>query len=130
VRPPDPPGGSRGSSLLELVFALLLLQVGLMGVAGMVLTGQRSLNRAQLILRATVDVARIGDSLRALEDPGAGILDAPWGTVAWFPGDEGSLRVLGTRAAGGDTLAALWLWPLPGKGGATTSGSPVSGGQP
>ena len=51
-----------GYSLVELIFALLIFQVGVLGVAGMILTAQQSLTRAQLILRGTLEARMTGRS--------------------------------------------------------------------
>lgn len=108
---PDPSPGRRGYSLVELIFALLIFQVGLLGVAGMILTAQQSLTRAQLILRGTLEARMTGDSLLAegVEESGEAV--RPWGALAWTRGGTGELKVVAVRPGEGDTLAVLRIWP-------------------
>ena len=56
---------TRGHSLLELVLALLLFQVGLLAAAGLVHLSQVNFRRAELTVRATLEADWIGDSLLA-----------------------------------------------------------------
>jgi len=121
--------GSRrnGFSLLELILALLIFQVGLLGVAGMVLTAQRTLIRAELILRGTLEARRVGDSLLASGEEEDGELEEPWGQLSWEAGGEGYLRVVAMGGRDSDTLAVLRIW-LPPKGIAALPDSTVAAG--
>jgi len=116
VRRPRGGVGRRGFSLLELVLALLVFEVGVLGVAGMVYQGQRTLSRAQLIMRGTLEAKRVADSILTGSGTGAGAgnLLFPWGEVAWAPAGGGVLRIVATGSAPSDTLAALLAWPRPG----------------
>ncbi len=100
-----------GFSLLELIFALVIFQIGLLGVAGMLLTAQRTLTRAELILRGATSGRAVGDSLLAGGEWANGRSDVPWGTVSWGPSPEGSLRVVAIGGEASDTLAVLHFWP-------------------
>ena len=105
-----------GASLLELLIALLIFQVGLLGVAGLLLTAQRALGRSQLIMRGTLALVRTGDSLHADAEGAAvaaGGKEEPWGTVSWLPGGEGQLHLLATGSEASDTLSSLTIWPPP-----------------
>ena len=53
----------RGFSLVELLLALLLLQVGILATAGMVLLSQQNFRRAELTLRGLLEAGWIADSL-------------------------------------------------------------------
>lgn len=108
---PDSSPGPRGYSLLELIFALLIFQVGILGVAGMILTAQQSLTRAQLILRGTLEARMTGDSLLTESGGESGEAVRPWGALAWTRGETGELKVVAVTAGGGDTLAVLRIWP-------------------
>jgi len=104
----------RGFSLLEVVLAMVIFQVGILGVAGMVLLGQRSMRRAGLVMRGALEAARVGDSVLLAGDDGPGLVTLPWGTVSWEGRGEGSVRVVALAPGGGDTVAVLLLWPPPG----------------
>jgi Tfp pilus assembly protein PilV len=124
----DRPGARRGSSLLELILALLLFELGLLSVAGMVLVGQRNLTRAQLTMRGTLEGKRLGDSLLAAGALGDGEASRPWGTVRWTGSGDGGLVVVAIAVDGADTLANLRLWPLPGTITLPDSASSTDGG--
>ena len=118
ARHPHPFGN--GYSLVELVVALVIFQIGLLGVAGMVLTAQKTLARAQLIMRGTLEASRVGDSLLAGEGEGRGELDRAWGLISWAPDREGTLRVVALAGNGSDTLSNLLFW-APEDGGRQVS---------
>jgi hypothetical protein len=109
-----------GFSLLELMVALLLFQVGLLAVAGMVLTAQETLRRSDLILRSSLEMVRVGDSLQRAGTAG-GVRVTSWGRIEWesgAPGD-GSLRLWTLSPEGTDTLGTLLLASLPSRGWAS-----------
>jgi hypothetical protein len=104
-----------GFSLVELIIALLLLQVGLLSTAGLVLLAQRNMVRARLTLRAVTEGEWVADSLVEAGARSPGSLPRPWGEISWIPGPEGLGEVMvmamgpGTR----DTLAVLLSFPPP-----------------
>lgn len=100
-----------GFSLLELVLALLIFQVGVLGVAGMVLTAQRTLTRAHLLLRGTLEGRQVADSLLAGGAEGAGEVARPWGGLAWTDEGRRGMKVVATTKGGADTLAVIRAWP-------------------
>ncbi len=106
---------SRGFSLIELVFALLLLQVGILGTSGLILLAQRDMLRAELTLRATLETSRVADSLSGSGAEGSGQLDFPWGSVSWAPasGTVGDIQAVAISASSGDTLAISRAWTVP-----------------
>jgi type II secretory pathway pseudopilin PulG len=122
------PGARSGFSLLELILALLLFEIGLLGVAGMMLVGQRTLTRAQLTMRGTLEAKRVGDSLLDAEALGEGESTRSWGGLYWMAPEDGGLRIVATGADRADTLAYLRLWPLPGEGTVPDSAPSVGGG--
>lgn len=123
-------GGRRGSTFLELIFALLLFEVGLLAVAGMVLVAQRTLTRAQLTMRGTMEAKRVGDSLLAVGALEEGETTRPWGGLHWTADGDGGLIIVATMADGSDTLAYLRLWPVPGERALPDSSLWVEGGGP
>jgi Tfp pilus assembly protein PilV len=105
-------GADRGGfSILEVVVALIVFQVGVLGVAGLVLTGQNSMRRARSILRGTLEATRIGDSVLAAGGDAQGRVSRPWGSLSWAGTETGAVRVVALSAGGGDTLAVVLLWP-------------------
>ena len=105
--------GKGGFSLLELVIALLLFEIGLLAVAGMILTAQRTLKRSALILRGTVEAARMGDSLLEAGVAEGGEVELAWGWIGWAPGglSHAGLKMWALAPDRADTLAALRVWP-------------------
>lgn len=105
-----------GFSLLELIIALLLFEIGLLAVAGMILVAQITLKRSALILRGTVEAVRAGDSLLEAGVGGEGEMELGWGWIRWAPPSsaEGGLQVWALAPDRIDTLAALRVWPPPG----------------
>lgn len=113
ARKPRPvPGGTRGFSLLELVVALLVFQVGLMAVAGLSLAGQQVLRKSHLVLRGTLEARVLADSLLCSGEPRGGEREEPWGLLRWevFGGVGHSVRVAAMSPGGKDTLAVLRVW--------------------
>jgi len=101
---------------LELIIALLLFGVGLLAVAGMILTAQANLKRSALTLRGTVEALRIGDSLLEAGVEGEGEIEVGWGGwIEWsFAGTpSGGLRVWTLAPDRQDTVATLRVWPPP-----------------
>lgn len=104
---------TRGFSLVELILALLIFQVGLLGVAGTVLLAQRNLLRASVTVRGVVEAGWVADSLTREGSGGSGSLSRPWGEISWGPASDGlgGLRVAALWELGGDTLAVFLAWP-------------------
>lgn len=114
MTPPTALRRNGGFSLLELVLALLIFQIGILGVAGMVLTSQRTLTRAHLVLRGTLEGRGLADSLLAEGAEGAGEMLRPWGGLAWANEGSRGLKVVATTRGGRDTLAIIRTWPPAG----------------
>ena len=98
-----------GFSLVELVLALLIFQIGLLATAGMVFLAQRSLLRAELTVRATLASDLVADSLEEVGESSAGRREYPWGEITWTPASDeiGGLFVLASSSLIGDTLVTL-----------------------
>ena len=118
MRFPGFPRGSPGFSLLELLIALVLFQVGLLAVAGMLIQGQHVLRRSELVLRGTLESRIVGDSLFKAASMEPGEREEAWGRIVWEPvsGNGGSLRVMVLAPRVSDTLVVMRLWP-PREGG-------------
>ena len=99
----------RGFSLLELILALLLLQVGLLAAAGMIHLSQVNVRRAELMVRAVLEAEWIGDSILASGSMTPGVAAFPWGEVHWSPLSSPlpALRITAWSEAEADTLVTL-----------------------
>lgn len=98
-----------GFSLMELVVALLIFQVGLLAVVGLVYLAQQNLLRSEITLRGVLAAEWIADSLEGVADPGEGLKDRPWGEVSWRPATDrmGGTVVTVFSPLFGDTLVRL-----------------------
>ncbi len=102
---------SRGFSLLELMVALVILQVGLLAVGGMVLRAQATLRLSETLLRAALETEVVGDSVMAGLLATQGERARPWGWVEWRPAEGGAVTLMALRSVDGDTLFRLRRWP-------------------
>jgi hypothetical protein len=106
--------GEGGSSLIEVIVALLLLQVGLLATAGMVLSAQRVLSRARTLQRGVLEAVRSADSLREWGWTTGGERVFPWGRVEWLPESEWAegIRIFSLGPQNADTLFRLRAWSM------------------
>lgn len=112
---------NRGYSLLELILALFLFQVGLLAAAGLFHLSEANLRRAELTVRAILEAEWVGDSLLSLGSMTPGSAPFPWGDLHWsvLSSPVPALRIAAWSEVEGDTLFTLLaLPPLP-------SGPPV-----
>ncbi len=100
---------NRGFSLVELVLALLVFQVGLLATAGTVLLAQRNLLRAELTVRGILEAGLVADSLEELGEIESGLRPYLWGEVSWASASDeiGGLTVVAFSTLLGDTLVAF-----------------------
>jgi hypothetical protein len=77
------PRGSAGSSLVEVVVALVVLEVGVLAVLGMLLLAGRTLARAALLERAVSVSEVVMDSLLRSPGVGAGERTEPPLRIRW-----------------------------------------------
>jgi prepilin-type N-terminal cleavage/methylation domain-containing protein len=80
-----------GFSLIEVLVALVVLEVGLVGCAGTLVLAQRQMAAAERLHRATQAAAAAADSLLARDAVGSGESSGSWGRVTWSPADGGVL---------------------------------------
>lgn len=76
-------GRVRGFTLLEVVVAVTVLVVGLVGVAGLTVVAVRELERARSAGWATAAVSEVADSLARHGVGGGGVRALPGGAVRW-----------------------------------------------
>ncbi|MGD8287098.1 MAG: prepilin-type N-terminal cleavage/methylation domain-containing protein [Gemmatimonadota bacterium] len=82
---------SRGFTLIEVVVALLLLEVGVLAAAGTLQVASRTLAEAERVQRAVVAAGGILDSLARVAAPSDGNRTLPFGEVAWSVDDTGAV---------------------------------------
>lgn len=74
-----------GFTLVEVIVALLVLELGLLGVAGLALRALQLLSESSVRSRAAVAVEEVVDSLAASGVGGGGLRRFEGGTVEWSP---------------------------------------------
>ena len=94
-----------GFTLVEILVALVVLEVGLLGVVGTLWLAAVTLARAELTERGVAEAERVYDSLAAAEQPEGGALEAPYGTLRWYL--RGSDLHMEWRAVGDSALVVL-----------------------
>lgn len=92
---------ARGFTLVEILVALVVLEVGLLGVVGSLVLAARTLDRAVLLERGVAEVARVHDSLAVSGVAGGpGSVATADGIVAWTVDASGRASISFARAAG------------------------------
>lgn len=92
-----------GFTLLEVVIALLFLELAVIGAAGMLGLASSTLGRAEALERAASRVEGALDSLNVAPGAGDGSATFAGGEVRWVVREGGDLRIVALRATG-DTL--------------------------
>lgn len=121
-----------GFSLVELILALLLLQVGLLATAAMILLSQQHLRRAELTLRSVLESEAVADSLVLAGAGSSGQGALSWGSLFWSPVSTPipGMRVSAWSPLEGDTLAFAYAFsPLPGSFPVLPDSSTRDGGE-
>lgn len=97
----------RGFTLIEVVIALVVLEIGVLGVVGTLLLATRTLTEAERTTRAAAEAALVADSLETHGFAGPGEDSFPGGVVRWEVGGAAGQPVVVAIEADGDTLARL-----------------------
>lgn len=97
----------RGFTLVEVVVALTLLELVMLGASGWLVLAHRALARAELTHRATQAAAGVADSLLASDSPASGERVDPWGSLRWVVTPRGSEIVAEGRT--GERLLVWWI---------------------
>jgi prepilin-type N-terminal cleavage/methylation domain-containing protein len=98
---------ARGYSLIEVVVALVVVQVGFLAAFATLTLAERQLTRAELVHQVSQSAAELGDSLVAAGGSARGERRFEWGRIEWVPG--------GLAARDGQERILLeWRFPISG----------------
>jgi len=102
-----------GSSLAEVIVALVVLEIAILGSLGIVVLASRTLTDAETTERAVAALEGTADSLSRAATPGEGYRDVDGGRIRWSVESDGgflvwferegqvSIRVAGVAVLGG-----------------------------
>lgn len=93
----------RGFTLVEVVVAIVIFEIGVFGVLGTLVIASRTMARAEALERAVVTVERVADSLSVHGAGESGAVEFAGGQVQWGSGGIVAL------SAAGDTLLSTPL---------------------
>ena len=96
----------RGFTLIEVVMALLVLEVGLLGVVGMFAAATSTMTRAETLERAVAEAQGVLDSLAVDGGAGGGARLFRGGEVSWSVDRAGFIRIIGLDS-NADTLLVV-----------------------
>jgi Tfp pilus assembly protein PilV len=82
-----------GFTLVEVLVAMVVLELGLMGVVGTLLLAARTMRRAEVRERMVAEAARLYDSLTSAAVPGTGVEIGTVGRLRWSVEGNGDLDV-------------------------------------
>ena len=107
--------GREGFTLAEVLVALLVLEMGALGVAAMMVHASRTLREARDLDWAVTKAEEVVDSLFLFGVTGEGERISEWGRVEWGPrgGGIGSLYLLTVYARSTESVPTLELRFLP-----------------
>lgn len=101
----------RGYSLVEVVVALVVLEVGVLGVLGLGVVAAREVARAAELQRALGLLEVVSDSLLAVDDPEGGERPAGPHRIRWWR-SEGELTIQVERIEDASELVTELALPV------------------
>ena len=101
-------------TLLEVVVALLVLEVAVVGLVGSLVLASATLTRAESLERAVATAEGVLDSLSRAANIGAdSVPHAGGGIVRWSMDDSGRVRLQATEASGASVIDLAAVVPEP-----------------
>ena len=94
-----------GFTLIEVVVALIVLEVAVVGVLGSLVLSSDIARQAETVQYATARAESVLDSLRGGAEVGQGAVTFPQGIVAWTVGTDGVVRVVAMNERDEQVLA-------------------------
>lgn len=91
---------------MEVVVALLILEVGLLGTAGILAAATSTMNRAETLERIVAEAQGLLDSLAIQHQVSAGARSFRGGELSWTVDREGLIHLVG-MGPNADTLLVL-----------------------
>ena len=88
--------------MVEVLVALLIVEIGVTGAFGLMVLASRTLTDAEERERVLSAVEAVHDSLAWASAATSGTRAEPWGVLRWSVGDSGSIRITAVR--GEDSL--------------------------
>jgi len=101
----------RGFSLIEVIIALVILEVGLLGATGVVWIAAITMGRAWALEAGVASAEGVADSLSLGAVPGSGELAVDHGALTWDVAQDGTFVVHFTTGRG-DSLSVRGLAPV------------------
>lgn len=80
-------------TLVEVLAAMVVLEVGFLGVVGTLVLAARIQSRAVSLERVVTEAGRLYDSVSSIGAPGSGEVPGVVGRVRWTVGADGTLRM-------------------------------------
>lgn len=103
----------RGFTLLEVVVAILVLEIGVLAVLGTLTVASRNLTRAARLERAVATTESVLDSLTGTSAPADGALNVPGGHVEWTVGPDGVMALNALDLHGATLFSVATVLPRP-----------------
>jgi type II secretory pathway pseudopilin PulG len=105
-------GAAGGFTLLEVVVALLVLEIAVVGLVGTLVLASATLTRAETLERVVATAEGVLDSLAGDASVRADSSVSAGSTVTWLVDDSGRVRVRATDATGSPILDLESVLPV------------------
>jgi len=102
---------SRGFTLIEVVIALLVLEVAVIGAVGVLGLASSTFGRAEVLERAATETEGLLDSLAHAPAATADSVRRPWGVIAWSLDDSARIGLRATGPRGESLLEVRSVLP-------------------